>query len=1452
MSFSTHEWAKGLACTLVCTIIMALEDNFTLPERSATTVFVSGYSSTVNLSTVASVSTKPTCIRNHFKVKGRCLPCGCARKKDCEAVTGKCSSDRCRKGRYDLTSACVFGIVSIRNDKANPLQPTNATCVIRTMDAETDTSNVMLTIGSNQQKYKTVSKVLVDENTLEAVFFIKYGLRVGDNITCQVELEDGQIISRTSSVILYDLPGLSRSPEIHSTSFTRQYLSLRIHKWDPSKGDTGDGPVIRYGIKVCQYTESQRCRLENLESFKSVVELPAFSATTNPVSILMDFLPGANYSFIYRANRAGMYGSPSPPLFVQMPCKEPKVGPDIHKKNYTMEGLAEKKKVNVTFSWQLPPTSEVQCNYISEVLIHLTSDRTNLQSVVGGYVTTYTIALEPYTEYTVSISYRNDGGLDSPVDTLQMNRTLPALPDAPVVTQVYMHNSSSARVHWSSSLFPNGKLLGYQVLYSDAVKASDVACTALPTNSSCLITGLKFESVYNFTVRAENSVGWGEESARWEYRAVLSVPGPVTTLQNSSRTDESIYLEWKEPENTGGTAVTSYQVRCEHADFTIMHIVPLFSLPDNELIGHNLTGLAASTNYSCYVLANNTIGVSLVAHRLVVFTLPPEPKAPPMPVIVEEKSTENTFAVELKAASCCRLHRVVVMEADNKVKRSMSIESRKEVNPESCGQCCTGSCYIAGELLASQLPMVFTVGNNMSYRGYRNTPLSEGRSYKLWYGAGDEVDGVAKFTYVFLSQPVVATPYVEVQSSLMSSAALIGIVVAVSVCALILVVVLMVFIRHRRNKMFKFRTPVGSKVEELNENGKLLTNGTYQKGTYRLMDGDALSVDSLDYSKQPDGEPVYDNVRLKHYAIMVEELQQYIELKSADDGFKKEYNHIPWGLKFSHNVAKHPDNKMKNRYGNIIAYDHSRVILKGKNLDHDTDYINASYIDGYTTPKEYIATQGPNKFTVSDLWHMAWQEGTAIIVMVTNTIELTKHKCEQYWPEEGSKQYGPVRVTLTNSKSLAHYKIRTFSMEQNDEVRKLKQFHFTAWPDHGTPTHATTLLSFLKKVRQQKTAEDGPIICHCSAGVGRSGTFIALDSLLQQAESEGKVDVYSYVTRMRQQRCNMIQTLNQYIFLHEAILEASEGFDSTIRLSEFKSEYQILKEKRSKNKSQLDLEYQKLKDMLHVDRSTDASSSKNQPKNRQAIVVPLNDRRVPLVNCSSNYINASYIDDHRKRSAIIATQHPLSSTVEDFWMMVLSQRPFALLTLCAQSASAESTGKQDLPIFWPSMECRTKEFASMSIELLDEQSVDQSPRVYKQSLRLHNKSEEVFQPEQAQADVDHYMCKFWSSQKELPSEMESFVKLVAMLERRKQESGDRMIVVNCFDGAKQCGLYIACHSLLQAMTMDSEVDIPETIRLLRNDQPMFISALEQFEFCYKFVSDYLESSYQDSAVFTCL
>uniref|UniRef100_A0A8C2FPA7 protein-tyrosine-phosphatase n=1 Tax=Cyprinus carpio TaxID=7962 RepID=A0A8C2FPA7_CYPCA len=207
----------------------------------------------------------------------------------------------------------------------------------------------------------------------------------------------------------------------------------------------------------------------------------------------------------------------------------------------------------------------------------------------------------------------------------------------------------------------------------------------------------------------------------------------------------------------------------------------------------------------------------------------------------------------------------------------------------------------------------------------------------------------------------------------------------------------------------------------------------------------------------------------------------------------------------------------------------------------ESDYINANYMPGYgNASRQYIAAQGPLPSTVNDFWRMVWEKGSQAIVMLTNCIESGRVKCEQYWPLDYTPcLYGNLLVTVKSEDKLPNWTLREFNKDTS-ETRTVKHFHFTAWPDHGVPAGTEELIQFRGLIRQhiESSFSAGLTIVHCSAGVGRTGTLIALDVLLQQLHKEKAVGIAAFVQEMRLSRPLMVQTESQYVFLHQCIMDS--------------------------------------------------------------------------------------------------------------------------------------------------------------------------------------------------------------------------------------------------------------------------------------------------------------------------
>ncbi|XP_072855881.2 receptor-type tyrosine-protein phosphatase O isoform X2 [Pogona vitticeps] len=275
--------------------------------------------------------------------------------------------------------------------------------------------------------------------------------------------------------------------------------------------------------------------------------------------------------------------------------------------------------------------------------------------------------------------------------------------------------------------------------------------------------------------------------------------------------------------------------------------------------------------------------------------------------------------------------------------------------------------------------------------------------------------------------------------------------------------------------------------------------------------------------------------------VQLDDFDSYIKdmAKDSDYKFSLQFEELKMiGLDIPHFVADLPMNRSKNRYTNILPYDFSRVRLVSMNEEEGSDYINANYIPGYNSPQEYIATQGPLPETRNDFWKMVLQQKSQIIVMLTQCNEKRRVKCDHYWPfTEEPVTYGDITVEMLSEEEQSDWVLRNFRISYADEVQDVMHFNYTAWPDHGVPptNAAESILQFVQMVRQQATRSKGPIIIHCSAGVGRTGTFIALDRLLQHIRDHEFVDILGLVSDMRSYRMSMVQTEEQFIFIHQCV-----------------------------------------------------------------------------------------------------------------------------------------------------------------------------------------------------------------------------------------------------------------------------------------------------------------------------
>uniref|UniRef100_A0A6Q2XGF7 Receptor-type tyrosine-protein phosphatase F n=1 Tax=Esox lucius TaxID=8010 RepID=A0A6Q2XGF7_ESOLU len=574
----------------------------------------------------------------------------------------------------------------------------------------------------------------------------------------------------------------------------------------------------------------------------------------------------------------------------------------------------------------------------------------------------------------------------------------------------------------------------------------------------------------------------------------------------------------------------------------------------------------------------------------------------------------------------------------------------------------------------------------------------------------------------------------------------------------------------------------------------------------------------------------------EHPPIPVSELADHIERLKANDSlrFSQEYESIDPAQQFTWENSNMEVNKPKNRYANVIAYDHSRVVLTSVDAVPGSDYINANYIDGYRKQNAYIATQGPLPETLSDFWRMVWEQRAHTIVMMTRLEEKSRVKCDQYWPVRGTETYGMIQVTMLDTVELATYSVRTFALYKNgsSEKREIRQFQFMAWPDHGVPEYPTPILAFLRRVKACNPPDAGPMVVHCSAGVGRTGCLIVIEAMLERMKHEKSVDIYGHVTCMRAQRNYMVQTEDQYVFIHEALLEAATcGLTEVPARNLYAHIQKLTQPAAGETVTAMELEFKRLANSkAHTSRFISANLPCNKFKNRLVNIMPFESTRVCLQPIrgveGSDYINASCIDGYRQQKAYLATQGPLAETTEDFWRMLWEHNS----TIVVMLTKLREMGREKCHQYWPAE--RSARYQYFVVDPMAEYNMPQYIlREFKVTDARDGQSRTIRQ----------FQFTDWPEQG-VPKTGEGFIDFIGQVHKTKEQFGqDGPITVHCSAGVGRTGVFITLSIVLERMRYEGVVDLFQTVKTLRTQRPAMVQTEDQYQLCYRAALEYLGS-----------
>ncbi|XP_018590269.2 receptor-type tyrosine-protein phosphatase F isoform X3 [Scleropages formosus] len=967
--------------------------------------------------------------------------------------------------------------------------------------------------------------------------------------------------------------------------------------------------------------------------------------------------------------------------------------------------------------------------------------------------------------------------------------------------------TTTTKLAWDPPLLSerNGRILQYVVVYRDI--NSQQNSTNTTTETQMTVHGLRPETTYDIRVRAFTSKGGGPLSPSIQSRTMSTAPAFASNFAVKSVMKTSVLLTWEVPEN--------YK---SQVPFKILYNQQSVEVQGN-LKRKLITKLQPDTNYS-FVLMSRGYSAGGLQQQVSIRTAPDVLRT--KPVLYNRsheeggKLTVNLPKVQSKAA--IRWYYIVVVPIPSATSRhlenpdDLELDDLLETSESSAlrrrrrRQANSVKPYIAAKL--ATLPDTFTLGDEKNYNGFYNKPLPSQQQYLCFVLAALKDQDSKTFAASPYSDPIKVSPRMSASIEEPEMLWVMGPVLAV-VLIVIIVIAILLFKRKRASPSPKDENPGGVK-------DCLLANSS-----------DPVEMRRLNYQTPGMRE---------HPPIPICDLADHIERLKANDGlrFSQEYESIDPGQQFTWENSNLEVNKPKNRYANVIAYDHSRVILSSIDGVPGSDYINANYIDGYRKQNAYIATQGPLPETLSDFWRMVWEQRTCTIVMMTRLEEKSRVKCDQYWPIRGTETYGMIQVTMLDTVELATYSVRTFALYKNgsSEKREVRQFQFMAWPDHGVPEYPTPILAFLRRVKACNPPDAGPMVVHCSAGVGRTGCFIVIEAMLERMKHEKSVDIYGHVTCMRAQRNYMVQTEDQYIFIHEALLEAATCGNTEVPARNLYAHIQkLMQVPTGETVTAMELEFKRLANSkAHTSRFISANLPCNKFKNRLVNIMPFESTRVCLQPIrgveGSDYINASCIDGYRQQKAYIATQGPLAETTEDFWRMLWEHNS----TIVVMLTKLREMGREKCHQYWPAE--RSARYQYFVVDPMAEYNMPQYIlREFKVTDARDGQSRTIRQ----------FQFTDWPEQG-VPKTGEGFIDFIGQVHKTKEQFGqDGPITVHCSAGVGRTGVFITLSIVLERMRYEGVVDLFQTVKTLRTQRPAMVQTEDQYQLCYRAALEYLGS-----------
>ncbi|XP_017399561.1 receptor-type tyrosine-protein phosphatase delta isoform X35 [Cebus imitator] len=1206
-------------------------------------------------------------------------------------------------------------------------------------------------------------------------------VRQSANYTC-VAMSTLGVIEAIAQITVKALPKPPGTPVVTESTATSITLT-----WD-----SGNPEPVSYYIIQHKPKNSE-------EPYK---EIDGVATTRYSVAGLS---PYSDYEFrVVAVNNIGR-GPPSEPVQTQTSEQAPSSAPrDVQARMLS--------STTILVQWKEPEEPNGQ---IQGYRVYYTMDPTQhvnnwmKHNVADSQITTIgnLVPQKTYSVKVLAFTSIGDGPLSSDIQVI----TQTGVPGQPLNFKAEPESETSILLSWTPPR--SDTIANYELVYKDGEHGEEQRITIEP-GTSYRLQGLKPNSLYYFRLAARSPQGLGASTAEISARTMQSMFAKNFHVKAVMKT--SVLLSWEIPENYN----SAMPFKILYDDGKMVEEV------DGRATQKLIVNLKPEKSYS-FVLTNRGNSAGGLQHRVTAKTAPDVLRT--KPAFIGKTNLDGMITVQLPevpANENIKGYYIIIvplkksrgkfikpwespdeMELDELLKeisrKRRSIRYGREVELKP---------YIAAHF--DVLPTEFTLGDDKHYGGFTNKQLQSGQEYVFFVLAVMEHAESKMYATSPYSDPVVSMdldpqPITDEEEGL--------IWVVGPVLAVVFIICIVIAILLYKSKPDRKRAESDSRKSSIPNSKEIPSHHPTDPVELRRLNFQTPGMAS-------------------HPPIPILELADHIERLKANDNlkFSQEYESIDPGQQFTWEHSNLEVNKPKNRYANVIAYDHSRVLLSAIEGIPGSDYVNANYIDGYRKQNAYIATQGSLPETFGDFWRMIWEQRSATVVMMTKLEERSRVKCDQYWPSRGTETHGLVQVTLLDTVELATYCVRTFALYKNgsSEKREVRQFQFTAWPDHGVPEHPTPFLAFLRRVKTCNPPDAGPMVVHCSAGVGRTGCFIVIDAMLERIKHEKTVDIYGHVTLMRAQRNYMVQTEDQYIFIHDALLEAVTCGNTEVPARNLYAYIQKLTQiETGENVTGMELEFKRLaSSKAHTSRFISANLPCNKFKNRLVNIMPYESTRVCLQPIrgveGSDYINASFIDGYRQQKAYIATQGPLAETTEDFWRMLWEHNS----TIVVMLTKLREMGREKCHQYWPAE--RSARYQYFVVDPMAEYNMPQYIlREFKVTDARDGQSRTVRQ----------FQFTDWPEQG-VPKSGEGFIDFIGQVHKTKEQFGqDGPISVHCSAGVGRTGVFITLSIVLERMRYEGVVDIFQTVKMLRTQRPAMVQTEDQYQFCYRAALEYLGS-----------